>query len=53
MDRIRHTNTKYVKRSQLDKFINNRFFNTMNELPEQVYEVEMSKSRLNHKEPIL
>ena len=25
MDRSRHTNTKYVKGSQVDKFINNRF----------------------------
>ena len=53
MDRSRHTNTKYVKGSQVDKFINNRFFKTMNELPEQIYEVEMSKSRIDHKEPII
>ena len=52
MDRSRHTNTKYVKGSQVDKFINNRFFKTMNELPEQIYEVEMSKSRIDNKEPI-
>ena len=36
MDRSRHTNTKYVKGSQVDKFINNRFFKTMNELPSQL-----------------
>ena len=53
MDRSRHTNTKYVKGSQVDKFINNRFFKTMNELPEQIYEVEMSKTRIEHKEPII
>ena len=53
MDRSRHTNTKYVKGSQVNKFINNRFFKTMNELPEQIYEVEMSKSRIDHKEPII
>ena len=53
MDRSRHTNTKYVKGSQVDKFINNRFFKTMNDLPEQIYEVEMSKTRIEHKEPII
>ena len=53
MDRSRHTNTKYVKGSQVDKFINNRFFMTMNELPEQIYQVEMSKSRIDHKKPII
>ena len=53
MDRSRHTNTKYVKGSQVDKFINNRFFKTMNELPEQIYEVQMSKTRIEHKEPII
>ena len=25
----------------------------MNELPEQIFEVEMSKSRIDHKEPII
>ena len=53
MDRSRHTNTKYVKGSQVDKFINNRFFKTMNELPEQIYEVEMNKTCIEHKEPII
>ena len=49
--RSRHTNTNYVKGSQLDKFIYNRFFKTIIELPEQIYEVEMSKSGIDHKEP--
>ena len=53
MDRSRHRNTKYVKGPQVDKFINNRFFKTMNELPEEIYEVEMSKSRIERKEPII
>ena len=52
MDRSRHTTTKYVKGPQVDKFINNRFFKTLNELPEEIYEVEMSKTPIEHKEPI-
>ena len=51
VDRSQHANTKYVEGSQVDKFINKKFFKTMNELPEQIYEVEMSRSRINHKEP--
>ena len=38
---------------QVDKFINNRFFKTLNELPEEIYEEEMSKTRIEHKEPII
>ena len=53
MDRSRHTTTKYAKGPQVDKFINNRFFKTLNELPEKIYEVEMSKTRIDHKEPII
>ena len=53
MDRSRHTNTKKMKGSQVDKFINKRIFKTMNELPEHIYEIEMSKSRIDHKEPII
>ena len=41
MDRSLHMTTKYVKGSQVDKFINNRFLKTLNELPEEIYEVEL------------
>ena len=47
MDRSWHTSTKYVK------FINNRFFQFLNELPDHIYELEMSKVRIEHKEPIV
>ena len=53
MYRSRHTNTKYVKGSQVDKLINNRFFKTLNELPEEIYEVELNKTRIKHLEPIV
>ena len=35
------------------QIFNNRFFKTINELPEQIYEVEMSKTSIEHKEPII
>ena len=53
MDRSRHTTTKYVKGSQVDKLIDNKFFKTLNELPEEIYEVELNKTRIIHKEPII
>ena len=53
MDRSRHTTTKYVRGPQVDKFINNRFCKTLNELPEEIYEVELNKTRIIHKEPLL
>ena len=53
MDRSRHTNTKYVKGSQVDKFINNKLFKSLNELPQEIYEVELNKTRIMHKEPII
>ena len=34
MDPSRHTTAKYVKGPRIDKFINNIFFKTLNELPE-------------------
>ena len=53
MDRSRHTNTKYVKGPQVDKFINNKFFKSLNELSQDIYEVELNKTRIIHKEPII
>ena len=37
----------------MDRFINNRFFKSLNELKNQIFEVEMSKTRIEHKEPII
>ena len=53
MDRSRHTTTKYLKGSHVDKFIDNSFFKSLNELKDQIFEVEMSKTRIEHKEPII
>ena len=42
-----------MKGSQVDKFINSRFFKSLNELPDQIYELELSKTHIKHKEPII
>ena len=38
-----------MKGSHEDKFINKKFFKSLNELADQIYEVEMSKTRSEHK----
>ena len=53
MDRSRHINTKYVKGPQVDKFLNNRYFKTLNELPDKIYEVESNKTRIIQKEHLI
>ena len=51
MDRSRYTNTNNVKGSQMDNFINNWFFKSLNEMPGQIYELEMRKTHIKHKKP--
>ena len=46
MDCSRHTKTIYVKVSHMDKFYDNRFLKPLNELPGQIYAVEMDKTRI-------
>ena len=49
MDCSRHTNTntyENLKGSHVDKFINKKFFKSLNELPGQIYEVEINKTFL-------
>ena len=53
MDRSKHTETKYVIGSHVDKIINNQFFKNMNELPYNIFEAELSKKEVVHKEPII
>ena len=53
MNRTRHTKTKYVPEPMVDKLINNKFFVKLHELPGDIYEVELNKNRVVHKEPII
>ena len=50
--RSRQTSTIFVKLPHLNKFINNRFFNSLNEWLDQIYDVEMSKTSIEQKRPI-
>ena len=49
MDRSRHTRTKYKIGSCVNTLVNDKTFRKFNEL----YEVELGKSKVEHKEPII
>ena len=51
MDRSKHS-TQYVVGAEVDKLVNERNFKNLNVLPLSIYEIEMVKSEVNHKEPI-
>ena len=53
MDRSQHTNIKFVKGSQVDKFFKTSFFKSLYELPDQIYVVDMSKTGIERREPII
>ncbi len=53
MDRRKHTCTKYVNDSKVDSVINNKLFNTYNQITDGVYEIGMAKKVIEHKEPIV
>ena len=53
MDLSKHSKTQYVVGAEVHKLVNERNFNNLNVLPSSIYEVEMVKSEVNHKEPII
>ena len=53
MDRSRHTNTKYMKGSQVDKYINSTVFKNLNELQGQIYKVAMFRTHIEQMKPII
>ena len=53
MDRSKHTNTKFVVGSEVDKLVNNRMFKRFHHLPREIFEVELGKRKIEHKEPII
>ena len=53
MDRSNSSKTQYVVGAEVDKKVNERNFKNLNVLPSYIYEVEMVKSEVNHKEPIV
>ena len=52
MDRSRHTVTNYLNDEKTHSAINNELFKQLNIITEQLYEVELVKSEIEHREPI-
>ena len=53
MDRSRHTITKYLSDEKTHAAINNKMFKRLNYLSDQLYEIELAKPEIEHKEPII
>ena len=53
MDRSKHTNTKFVLGSDVDSLVNNCMFKRLHHLPRKIFEVELGKRKIEHKEPII
>ena len=53
MDRCRHTVTKYLNDEKTDSAINNKHFKGPIFVTDQLYEVELVKSEIEHREPII
>ena len=50
MDRSRHTVTKYLSDEKTHSAINNKMFRRLNHINDNLYEVEMAKAEVEHKE---
>ena len=53
MDRSRHTITKYLNDEKTHKAINESLFKRLNTVEKDLYEVELLKSTIEHREPII
>ena len=53
MDRSRHTITKYLNDEKTHKAINERLFKRLNTVQKKLYESELLKSTIEHKEPLI
>ena len=53
MDRSRHTVTKYLNDEKTHSAINSKLFKRLNHITDQLYEVELAKPEIEHKEPII
>ena len=52
MYRSRHTVTKYLNDEKFHSAINHKLFKRLNFITDQLYEVELVKSEIEHREPI-
>ena len=53
MDRSRHTVTKYLNDEKTHSAINSKMFKSLNHMTDQLYEVELVKSKIEYREPII
>ena len=53
MDRSRHTVTKYLTDEKTHSANNSKMFNCLNHLTDQLYEVELVKPKIEHREPLI
>ena len=53
MDRNRHTVTKYLSDEKTHGAINSKLFKRLNHITDQLYEVELVQSEIEHRKPII
>ena len=53
MDRSRHTVTKYLTDAKTHAAFNSKFFQKPDHVNNSLYEVELAKAQIEHKEPII
>ena len=51
-DRSKHAETKYLNDEKTHKAINGKMFKLLNNVSKKLYEVELAKSKIEHREPI-
>ena len=52
-DRSRHTVKNYLTDEKTDSAINSKMFKRINHITDQLHEVELVKSEIEHREPII
>ena len=53
MDRSRHTVTKYLNDEKTHGAINTKMFKCLDHINDELYEVELAKAEIEHREPII
>ena len=53
MEKSRHTETKYLNDEKTHKAINGKWFKRFNNVSKELYEVELAKSIIESREPII
>ena len=53
LNRSQHTVTKYLTDEKLHSAMNSKMFMRLNYITDQLYDVELVKSEIEHREPII